>query len=153
MNVFLAIIVFIILLVVVEMAKKIFSFSGEISRKIAHVTSAAIIFFLPYYLSQWQIVFLAAFFVIILIFSKRLNLLTSIHQVARKTWGEILLPAGTGVAALLFLPNHLAAFQFGILVMGISDGLGGIIGLRFGRNKIILLKNGKPLFQKRSVWI
>ena len=46
---------------------------------------------------------------------------------------------------MLFLPEHVVAFQFGILVMGISDALAGVIGERFGKHYIQYFGNKKSL--------
>ena len=143
MNLIFFIIVFIVLFVLLEIVKKISNIPCEYSRKIAHIFSAVVIVFLPYFLDKVQLIFLAVFFIILLLISKKAQILKSIHSVERKTWGEIFLPAGSIIAALLFLPANLAAFQFGILVMGISDGLGGIIGLQLGKHQITWLRNGK----------
>ncbi|MDP2708537.1 MAG: hypothetical protein Q8O93_00580 [bacterium] len=146
MNLIFAIIFFIVLLSVIEIFKRFFSLSGELSRKFAHIASAVAVVFLPYFLNKWQIVILISLFVLLLGISKRFNILESLHSIKRKTWGEIFLPIGVGVSAILFLPYNLAAFQFGILVMGFSDGLAGMLGKKFGNRSYNLFGAEKTYF-------
>jgi len=146
MNLFFAIIFFAILLSLVEVVKRFFNLPSEFSRKVAHIASAISVFFLPYFLNKWQIIILASLFILLLGFSKYFNILKSLHSVSRKTWGEMYLPAGVGITSLLFLPNNLVAFQFGILVMGLSDGLAGILGKRFGKYSFSILGASKTYF-------
>ncbi|MFC1622719.1 hypothetical protein ACFL1Y_01875, partial [Patescibacteria group bacterium] len=53
------------------------------------------------------------------------------------------LPAGVCIAALLFLPDNIDSFQLGVLVMGFSDGLAGIIGSKFGNYSFNLFRAKK----------
>jgi phytol kinase len=146
MNLIFAIIFFIVLLSFIEILKRFFNLPGELSRKLAHIASAFVVFFLPYFLGKWQIVLLISSFVLLLSISKWFNILKSLHSIKRKTWGEIFLPIGVGASAILFLPDNLMAFQFGILAMGFSDGLAGILGKKFGKCSYNLFGAKKTYF-------
>lgn len=120
-----------------EYLKRKFLVPSYISRKIAHLGSAVIGFFTPYYLDRFQILVLCLVFILCLFYTRRTNILSSIQKIDRKTWGEIFLPLGIAVSALIFLPSEKSAFQFGILVMGFSDGIAGLLGESFGRHFLI----------------
>jgi dolichol kinase len=100
------------------------------TRKFLHVSSAVVSMWLPTYLSPGWMLVLAGFFTAVLTGSKLLKVLSSIHDVPRKTWGEVVFPLGIGVSAwlLYFSPwapesPQLAtnAYRFGLLTMGILD--------------------------------
>ena len=49
------------------------------------------------------------------------------------------------ICALVFLPHDVVAFQFGVLVMGISDPLAGWVGERFGAHPVRVFGHRKSL--------
>jgi phytol kinase len=112
---------------------------NEYSRKIIHSLTAIGFFALPYFLDKEKIIFTCFIFLCALIFSKYSNLLPGIHKVERKTHGELLYPIAVGLSAYFFLPLEQSAFQFGVLVLGLSDGAAEVVGRTWGHKKLPLI--------------
>ena len=137
MNIILISLVFLVLFVFLELLKNQVRIQSEYTRKMAHVVSGVIIYFLPSLLSRNEIVGLAIFFTFFLLFTRYFGLFSSIHKVERKTLGEVYFPLGAGLSAFYFLPNNLIAFQFGILILALADTAGGLVGSIFGKHKFL----------------
>lgn len=110
-----------------------------LTRKIAHFGGASIGLLMPLFLNQKQIILICIIFALILATTKRTQIFSSIQGVKRATLGEVFLPLGVALCALFFIPENIKSFQFGVLIMGVSDGLAGLIGERFGRNPFRIL--------------
>lgn len=147
MNPFLVIMAaaFLALFIAVEIAQRKFRMQSEYTRKIAHVGSGFLVYLMPTVLSRNEIMLLAVIFLVFLSITKASGLLSSIHRVDRKTLGELFFPLSIGVSAFLFLPQDSSAFQFGALVLGVSDAAGGLIGSFLGKHKI-------AFFGKKKSW-
>jgi dolichol kinase len=87
---------------------------------------------LPLQLSDHQIVGLGVSFAIVLAVSKRRRLLRGVHEVARRTWGEVVFPLG--IAGLAALGPTTVTYVYGVLVMGVCDVCAGIVGQWIGRH-------------------
>ncbi|MDD3711635.1 MAG: hypothetical protein PHP37_03495 [Patescibacteria group bacterium] len=121
------------------------------NRKIIHILSAVIIIFFPYFFSLQQIIMISLFFSFLFalarIFAmfKIFNLFKIINKVNRISWGEIFYPLGVMLSAIFFLPDRVLSFQFGILVLGLSDALANIFGSLFGSFRIKVFGGVKSL--------
>lgn len=115
----------------------------NLSRKIIHALSGLAIFFFPYVFTVKQIVFLSVLFALIFTLARIFNFLGVINKVKRLSWGEVFYPLGVLISALVFLPNNILAFQFGVLVLGFSDALANVIGSLFGEHKIKVYSGAK----------
>ncbi len=93
----------------------------ETTRKMAHVGSSIAVVLMPEFLFGWEIAIMASLFLLLLLVTKRFNLLRGIHGVARKTIGEFTFPLGVLLATIVLLDDHKQAFQIGFLVLGIAD--------------------------------
>jgi len=113
-----------------EIAHERHGIDGEATRKWAHIAAGLTSATLPFFLSRGDIVFLGALFTGLMAASKRFGILHGIHEVPRHTWGEVYFPLGLLILALAVPLRPF--FVFGALVMGLSDGLAGVIGHRFG---------------------
>lgn len=100
------------------------------SRKATHVLSGVPSCLLPVYLVRNEIILLALVFTVVLGISKYKRIL-SLHEVERKTLGEIFYPLSIAVIALISLPGNIPAFQVSVLILALSDGFAGIIGERW----------------------
>ncbi len=136
---------FLALFVAVEIMQRIFKIQSEYTRKIAHVCSGFLVYLFPLVLSRNDIILLGLVFFVFLSITKAFGLLSSIHRVERRTLGELFFPLGIAVSAFLFVPQDNAAFQFGALVLGVSDAAGGFIGGLIGKHKI-------KFFGKKKSW-
>lgn len=139
-----ALFVFLIILIVIEGIYRFLKMNPEISRKLAHILSSLVVIFLPYFLTRNELFALAGIFGITLIFAKHSRLLQSLSGVKRTTWGEIFFPLGCGITAWLFLEKSIPSFQYGILVLGVSDGMAGFVGQKYGRSAIPFVR-GKTI--------
>jgi len=113
-------------------------FQAEFIRKIGHFGVCVVVLFLPYVFSPRIIILLSLAFLGLLVLSRYFEFLPGLgkHKVDRKTFGEFYLPISVAISAYLFLPVHLEAFQFGIMILGFSDTAAEVIGLLIGRHKI-----------------
>jgi len=145
MKLIITIIFFLILFGIVETVQRLTGIKPDFTRKITHVLSGVTIFFLPYFLNVQDIIILSLVFTILLIISKNLGLLISLHKISRKTLGEVFYPLGVGVAAFFFLPLDVQVFQFGILVLALADASAGVVGDYLIKHRIELMKNSKSL--------
>jgi phytol kinase len=105
----------------------------EVTRKWVHLTAGISVAMLPLVMSLREIAYLGIVFVPALLLSRHFRVLRSIHDVARKTWGEVYFPLSV-VPTALFAPDSLA-FTYGVLTMAISDVLACVVGQRWGRGR------------------
>jgi len=110
----------------------------NLNRKAIHALSAVIICFFPYFFTIKQIVFIS-------LLSRYFNFLPII-KVKRIGLGEVFYPLGVLISALAFLPQgEVLAFQFGILVLGISDAMANVLGDLYGVHRIDFYWSKKSL--------
>lgn len=128
-----------------EIIKRRFSIPTKFTRRVIHIGTASVAGFAPLLVSKEELVLICIAFAIILFLGRSSRIFSAIHAVERYTFGEIYLPLGVAITALLFLPADLRAFQFGIFVMGISDSLAGLVGERFGERYFTIFGNKKSL--------
>ncbi len=128
-----------------ELLKRKFSLPVAFTRRVIHVGTAIVAGVAPLFATREQIILVSIIFTIVLFFGRIYHLFLAIHSVERHTFGEIFLPLGVVVTAFFFLPHNILAFQFGIFVMGISDGFAGLIGEGFGKNYFKLLNSRKSV--------
>jgi len=128
-----------------EFIKRKFSLPVYITRKMAHFGGALIALLSPLFLNQKEVILISIIFAGVLFLTRRTELFSSIHAVNRNTLGEVFLPMGVALCALFFLPDDIKSFQFGVLIMGISDGLAGLIGEGFGKRYFKLFTSRKSI--------
>ena len=117
----------------------------SISRKLAHASIAIVFALAPLFVSRDIILIFAAALFGAIALAHTKNIFKTLRKVERKTWGQFFLPLGIIVTALHHLPHNVPAFQFGILVMGISDAFANIAGERFGKHVVAIFGTKKSL--------
>lgn len=132
-------------LVITEILKRKFALPTSLTRRAAHIGTAGVAAVAPLFVTQMEIVVVSIVFATVLLLGRRSKIFSAIHSVERATFGEVYLPLGVALSALLFLPHDTLAFQFGILVMGISDALAGFLGERFGKHFVYFFNNKKSV--------
>lgn len=132
-------------LLVIEITKRKFLLSPSITRKVSHIGAALICAASPLFVEKNLIIFACLGFAGTMFISRKFSIFSSIHQIGRNTFGEIFLPLGEAFSAAIFLPQALLAFQYGVLVMGLSDAFAGFVGEKYGRHQIIIFNNRKSL--------
>lgn len=73
----------------------------QYSRPLIHIVVAVLIGIWPYYMSYRSIEYIALAFLVVVFLSRELKIFKSIHEVNRKTVGELLFPISIGLVALL----------------------------------------------------
>lgn len=99
----------------------------ELSRKCSHVLGGLFALLMSYLLSASVFIFFTLLFFFIMYISFHKNFFTTIHQVDRKTYGELFFPLGIMSAYILSRGNdsyYLAA----ILILTFSDTSAGVVG-------------------------
>jgi phytol kinase len=144
---------FFLTFILTEFCIKKLGWNGDITRKIAHILASLITFSTPYYLTKGEIVSMGILFSILMIITKSFGLIPSIHTVERKTLGEIYFPIGIALSAFIFLPDHILAFQCGMLVLGISDAMASLVGIPYGKHIYKIFGNKKSLEGSLSFFI
>ncbi|HIN86858.1 MAG TPA: hypothetical protein EYN06_10280 [Myxococcales bacterium] len=104
----------------------------ETTRKISHVVGGMAVLVLPWVAgTHWTVLGIAITFALVLVISKKLQLLPSIHNVARKTRGAEYYPIAVYLIFLLSAGNPLL-YSVPILVMAFSDTGAAVVGQRYG---------------------
>lgn len=128
-----------------EVLKRKKILSSDSTRRIIHIGAAIIAYTFPLYLSLQQVLIICFIILGIMIFSRYKSLLSHIHKVDRKSWGEIFYPLGIMIVAISFLPNDIASFRIVVLVLGVSDLLANIIGTHLGSHSFQVFKCRKTI--------
>ena len=113
----------------------------ELLRKLVHMSAAVFTAFLPLFISFAEIAVLGLIFAAVMALSARLHVFDAIHGVSRTTYGEVFFPLGITLLALVCQSD--LAFAYGVLVLGLGDGLAALVG---GRLAFPLLQTSKTLW-------
>lgn len=118
---------FLLLLVLIEYLTRKRNLNKELTRKIAHILSGLFGIAMAFVLNKWIFITFAVIFFVIIAISYGTKFFSSIHNVKRKTFGELLLPLGILVAYIFsngVPPNFVAS----VLILALSDPLAGAVG-------------------------
>lgn len=117
-----------------EILHKILRVRTEYTRKFAHSTASLLSLTFPIiYKEIHYVLVMGILFFFVLLIAQHRNLLRSINDVSRKTYGGILLPVTiTGSFIVSVWLNDVKLFIIPVLIMGVSDSLAGITGVFFG---------------------
>jgi dolichol kinase len=128
-----------------ERIRKRWSGFQEISRKAVHVFSGVIALTFPYYIhSHWVVLGLVGFFGLLMIITKRTHLLSSVHEVGRKSYGSLYYPLA--IYLIYLLASHTPVLYFtSILVLTVSDAFAALVGKKYGTIKYEIEGNIKSL--------
>lgn len=133
-----------LIFVAVELMAKKFHPPGEVTRKLSHILAGIGAALLPFVLTFNEIALLGALLVPAVFISMKSGIFRSVHSVRRSTYGEVYFPLAIAVCALLF-PDRLL-YTYGVLVIGVSDALAGLLGQRYGRKSFGARHNKKTFF-------
>lgn len=109
--------------------------TSYITRKIVHIGGGMVAALLPLFVNLETVIILGTGFFLLLVVSKRKNLLNSIHKIDDYSVGALLFAPSLTLTAIIFWPINTLVFQGAALVLGLSDGIAGIVGERYGRKK------------------
>lgn len=139
---------FSLLFVAAEVLQRKTKIDVEYTRKLVHLGSGFIAYFLPlFFQSHWPVLILALGSLAILWFAKRLKKLDSVHGVTRASSGALIYPISL---YLLFLLAHDSPyspllFQIPVLVLAFSDTFGALVGRAYGTIKYKILGQTRSL--------
>ena len=126
---------FVAFLVLVELWHQRSGPPVETTRKLVHVVSGLPVLVLPWlFQSVWTVVGLLAFVAALFALTRRRGLLESVHDVERRSRGDLLYPLGI---VLLFTLGHERPVLYfvSVLVLILSDPAAALIGLAYGRTR------------------
>lgn len=125
-------------LAALESATRRWKLSSEWTRRIAHVFGALLAILFGAVLSRLSFLLLVAFFLAVMLYSRKHKILQHIHGVRRLTFGEEFFALGV-VAAFLIANGDTMIFIYAMLVIGIADPITGIAMDRYGNHAISYL--------------
>jgi phytol kinase len=119
-----------LLLVANELAWRRGKLQAEEARKIIHVLVGVFIAFWPLYMSWKTIQVLSVLLFLGVLISYQFGVFGAIHEVKRKTAGELWYPVGVGLAASLTVQPWI--FTVAILHLALADGFAAVFGRKYG---------------------
>lgn len=84
-------------------------------------------------------------FALVISASKKNYILKSIHDIKRPGIGEVVYPLGIALSALIIWPLSIIAYQGSCLILGLSDGLAGYIGNKYGKRVYSVIGGSKTV--------
>jgi len=134
MNLFLVLSLFLLIFGIAEFLYKR-KLSSYITRKIVHIGGGIVATLFPVFLDLKTVVVIGSGFFFILLWSKRKNFLNSVHKINEESIGALLYAPSLTLTAIVFWPINQLAFQAAALILGLSDGIAGIVGRKYGKRK------------------
>lgn len=120
-----------VLLVAVEFLWRKRRLRGERARKLIHIAVGVFVAFWPWFMPLVEIQAISLTMLIIILFSRRFNVLKGIHSVRRRTIGDILYPVT--IALVAGVADSRWIFAAAMLHLGLADGLAAVVGDRIGK--------------------
>ena len=99
----------------------------EITRRVAHVLACLFALLVHTLVPVWLFVVLSLAFAALMWLSRHFHVFTAIHTVRRRSLGDVYLPLGIGIAALLGQADT-AVFAAAVLILGLADVAAGLVG-------------------------
>lgn len=113
-------------IIAAEILRRKLGVSAEGIRRAIHIFSGCYTIWIFQILPAVEYLVLVVISLVVVVVSKPLNLLRSIHEVKRRTYGEILLPLGT-LCSYFISQAHAEIFIPSILVMTFADSFAGMV--------------------------
>jgi len=133
MNIFIALSIVFMLLVINEIWWRRKKKHSELSRKLIHILVGSFVAFWPYIMSVNSIRIISVLFMIVVFSSLKFNIFKSIHTVKRDSLGEIYFAISVGLITFIN-PSHLV-YTISLLTMSLADGLAALVGTYYGMNR------------------
>ena len=99
----------------------------EITRRVAHVLACLFALLVHAVVPVWLFVVFSLVFAALMWLSRHFHVFTAIHKVRRRSLGDVYLPLGIGIAALLGEADT-AVFVAAVLILGLADVAAGLVG-------------------------
>jgi phytol kinase len=119
----------------------------EYTRKFLHTGCGLIAAPLAWLISSpWTMLLLGAGFIGVVALSRKLGWLPCLHAVERCSHGATLYPASIFLTYLIaWVTGHPEFYCAAVLVLAVSDSAASLIGLRFGRHRVLVEDDLKSL--------
>lgn len=130
---------FLMIFFIAEIWRK-YGASTEATRKFVHFTGALVAIMFPFIFdSHWNVLLLTTVFCAIMFFTKKFNLLQSVHAVERKSDGAIYHPIAIYTC---FLYSQLLSqpwfYVISISILAVSDALAALVGKNYGAKEYLV---------------
>ncbi|MFN7864902.1 MAG: diacylglycerol/polyprenol kinase family protein, partial [bacterium] len=137
----------VVLILIAEKLKSLFSANGEITRKVVHIGTGNVILFAWWLnIPAWVGISAAILAATIAILSYFFPILPSLNSVGRRSWGTFFYAVSIGVLVAYFWPiSHPEYAAMGILIMALGDGFAALVGQNFGQHPYKIFGSGKSL--------
>jgi phytol kinase len=140
-----------LIILAVELIWRRGKLKGEYARKTVHILLSVSLAFMPLYLS-WNMIKIGAVLSLIgVLLLRTTNLIQSVYDVKRSSWGDVVGPAA--IAIIAFLEPSKSLFAAVVLHIGLADGLAAVIGTRFGRNNQYTVLGNKKSWAGTTTFI
>jgi len=120
-------VLFLFVLLLLEYITRRNNFNKELTRRIAHALSSLFGATMGLVLEPKVFIIFAFAFLIIISLSYGIKFFSSIHNVKRKTYGELFLPLGILIAYAI-ANGSTSSYLASVMILAISDPLAGIVG-------------------------
>ena len=128
-----------------ETVRRLIPSNTEISRKAIHLLGGLIAISFPYlFVSHWTVLALSVSFCAIVLITKKKDILKSVHDVERKSYGGICYPAAIYLIFLLSSTKPVI-YCISILIMAVSDTMAALVGRKYGVIKFDVEGNLKSI--------
>jgi len=111
---------------------------GEAARKLVHIVGGVFIAFWPFFMSFKTIELLSLAAVVAVAAVRYLKLFGSLHDVERKSAGDVMFALGALASAVIAQDKWI--FAAAILELSLADGLAAIVGTRFKSKQLLHIK-------------
>jgi len=119
--------------------------SREISRKLLHIFSSITVISSVIILENYFALIFISLSVLALLFITIIkDLIPSINDMHRKSWGIVFFPLSMFIL-LLFYPADKQIICLSFLILGFSDALAAIVGIKYAKNYFVLISDKKSL--------
>jgi phytol kinase len=120
-----------IILVLSEYLRRKNIIEGEYSRKLVHVVAGAYICYWPWLASMNEIALTAVALIVSITVSHSIGIFHAIHDVRKRSLGDLLYPVSILLCALL--TDSPRVFAASLAYMMLADGLAAVIGTKYGQ--------------------
>jgi len=118
----------------------------ELARKFSHFLSGITVLSFPYvFESNWVVLLIAMIFSVVFVLARRLNLLRSVLDIERQSYGELYFLIAVCIIYILGHERSPISYFIAILVMTISDTFAALLGERYGSYKFKIEDSSKSL--------
>ena len=137
----LALLVLVVIVLISEYLGQRKILRGEAARKSVHILGATFIATWPFFMSFRTIVWLSLAFIALILLVRYFNLLDSLHDISRRSAGDVMFALGITGSALI--TNNEWIFAAAMLHLGLADGIAALVGTNFKSQVLVNIHGEK----------